>query len=153
MLGKRRASEGGATRGGGTAKTKSVPIWTHDFNCLAQTDQDLVPDSFERRSLQMAGLGEDKITLQEDWNAQAIYDVVLAKFPKLEEGRGFELLKTHEKGSKLLHVVDIPPSGYDVPYLKAVAHNAMIYIRPLQRDLSLLPEKRYFSYIKIWMFG
>ena len=68
--------------------------------------------------------------------------LILAKFPKLEEGGGFELLKTREKGSKLLHVVDIPPSGYDVSYLKAVAHNARVYIRPLQRDLSLLPEKK-----------
>lgn len=72
MLGKRRASEGRATRRDETAKTKSVPTWTHDFICLAQTDQDSVPDSFERVSFQMAGLGEDKITLQEDWNAQAI---------------------------------------------------------------------------------
>ena len=77
----------------------------------------------------MAGLGEDKITLQEDWNAQAIYDVILAKFPKLEEGGSFELLKTHEKESKLLHII-------------------YTTIRPFQRDLSLLPEKRYRSYIK-----
>ena len=53
----------------------------------------------------MAGLGEDKITLQEDSNAQAIYDVILAKFSKLEEGGGFELLKICEKESKLLHVI------------------------------------------------
>ena len=45
----------------------------------------------------MAGLGEDKITLQEDWNAQAIYDVILAKFPKSEEDGGFELLRLVRK--------------------------------------------------------
>ena len=38
------------------------------------------------------------IQLHEDWNAQAIYDVILAKIPKLEEGGGFELLETRENG-------------------------------------------------------
>ena len=53
-------------------------------------------------------------------------------------------MRTHYKGSKLLNVIDVPPSGYNVTYLKAIVHNAQIFIRPLQRDLSLEPEGEVF---------
>ena len=35
----------------------------------------------------------------------------------------------------------MPQQSYSVPYLRAVVHSARIFIRPLQRDLSLLPDK------------
>ena len=61
--------------------------------------------------------------------------------PQNHSSGGYELMRTQDKGSKLLNVIDVPPSGYSATYLKAVAHSARIFIRPLQRDLSLLPEK------------
>ena len=36
-------------------------------------------------------------------------------------------------------VIPPPPSGYDVTYLKSVAGQAKIYVRPLQKDLDLTP--------------
>ena len=36
-------------------------------------------------------------------------------------------------------VFPIPDGGYTIDYLKAIVHNAKIYIRPLQSDLSLNP--------------
>ena len=49
-------------RGKSSKKTKS-PKWTHTFVCLSKKDQDVVPDSDERSTLQMAGLGEKRIAL------------------------------------------------------------------------------------------
>ena len=88
----------------------------------------------------LAGLGE-KMVLDGDGDAQAIYDELLLQFPKLNEAGGFELLRTQDKGSKTLHIIDMPQQSYSVPYLRAVVHSARIFIRPLQRDLSLLPDK------------
>ena len=33
-----------------------------------------------------------------------------------------------------------PKNGYTVPYLRAVVHHAVVYIRPMQKDLSLDQE-------------
>ena len=39
-----------------------------------------------------------------------------------------------------LDVTPPPPSGYTADYLKRVAGQAKIYIRPLQKDLDLTPD-------------
>ena len=123
--------------------------------CLAETDQDIVPDPSDRASLQMAGLGEKKIQFDGDSDAHGIHEELLSQFPKLRESGGYELMRTQDKGSKFLNVIDVPPSGYSATYLKAVAHSARIFIRPLQRDLSLLPEKvevnNYFQFLYMYM--
>ena len=43
------------------------------------------------------------------------------------------------EGGKQLDIVASPESGYTVSYLRAVVHHAKIYIRPMQKDLSLEP--------------
>ena len=56
------------------------------------------------------------------------------------------------EGGKNLDVIASPPgSGYTVSYLRAVVHHAKVYIRPMQKDLSLEPLKEpvsncYLSY-------
>ena len=62
--------------------------------------------------------------------------ILIDEFPKLTSAGGYELLRS-DRGMKLLIVIDVPPCGYTVSYLKTVAHNAKIYIRPLQKDLSV----------------
>ena len=133
-------------RKGGTFKTPSkhplkrrktkVPTWTHTFVCLANKDQECIPEASERAELHLAGLGEKKIQLSTDSDANAIHFELLEQFPKLSGGGGYELLRS-ERGQKLLTV---PASGYTVSYLKTVAHSAKIYVRPLQRDLSIEVE-------------
>lgn len=59
-------------------------------------------------------------------------------FPKLKEGGGFELLRVIERG-RMLEVIPVPPDGYTVPYLKDVVQQAKVYIRPIQRSLSMEP--------------
>ena len=49
------------------------------------------------------------------------------------------MLHSEESCPRELVVIPIPDGGYTVDYLKAIVHNAKLYIRPLQSDLSLEP--------------
>ncbi|XP_019853033.1 PREDICTED: uncharacterized protein LOC109582636 [Amphimedon queenslandica] len=138
--GERRAGHSSKQLKPPAKKKAKVPSWTHNFVCLARVEQDIVPDSSERAVLQIAGLGEKKIQFPVDADSYYVYDELIASFPKLRNCGGFELLRTHDR-SKLLIEIEVPPSGYTVAYLKPVVHNAKIFIRPLQKDLSLEPEK------------
>lgn len=114
-------------------------MWTHTFVCLSRHDQQVVPNSDERGHLQMAGLGEKKISIPIDADSGEIYSELYFHFTKLKNGGGFEMLRMADHGSKSLQVIAAPTSGYTVPYLRAVVHNAKIYLRPLQRNLDIDP--------------
>ena len=43
------------------------------------------------------------------------------------------------QGSKILEVVPVPPSGYNVQYLKSILSQAKAYVRPIQKHLLLEP--------------
>ena len=109
--------------------------------CLASTSQESLPDGEERAALQIAGLGEKRISSNAYADAQEIYQDLAFHFPKLCDGGGFELLRIPEGGGKQLDVIASPESGYTVSYLRAVVHHAKIFIRPMQKDLSLEPQK------------
>ena len=145
FVGKRKMQGNGARK----SKRKRMQMWTHTFVCLAKTQQDILPDGEERAILQIAGLGEKRISLFASSEAHEIYQELLVAFPKLSEAGGFELLRVPEGGGKQLDVIAAPESGYSVSYLKAVIHHAKIYIRPLQQDLSLDPIKEEVPSIKI----
>lgn len=134
LVGKKR------NRGGGGKKKKKLPSWTHTYVCLASPTQRYVPDSDERATLQLAGLGEKKISIDAYSEAEDIHQDLLYHYPKLKEGGGYELLRAGEGGGKVLQVIACPESGYSVTYLRAVVHHAKIYIRPLQRNLNTDPE-------------
>ena len=134
------------------SKKKKLPTWTHTFVCLASVNQETLPDGQERADLQIAGLGEKRITLSAYADAQEMYDELAFQFSKLSESGGFELLRVPE-GGKQLDVIASPESGYTVSYLRAVVHHAKIYIRPMQKDLSLEPIKEPVSSDSIWYSG
>ena len=98
---------------------------------------EVVPDSQERSCLMIAGLGEKKIQLDDFCEWEEIYAELIFQYPKLKDGGGFELLRVGEGGGKRLQVIACPPKGYTVAYLRAVVHHAIVYIRPLQRDLCV----------------
>ena len=124
----------------GGNKRKKLPTWTHTFVCLASRSSAVVPDGQERASLILAGLGEKKIQFDEYAVWQEIYEELMFQYPKLKESGGFELLRVSEGGGKRLQTIACPPDGYTVVYLRAVVHHATVYIRPLQRDISLVTE-------------
>ena len=71
---------------------KKIPTWSHMFVCLANINQDTLP------TLQIAGLGEKKMSLNAYVDAQDIYHDLLFQFPKLSDSGGFELLRIPEGG-------------------------------------------------------
>ncbi len=133
FLGSKRSR---APEKGKNVKRSRISTWTHTFVCLSRNDQEDVPDSDERGKLQMAGLGEKKLSIPLDANNSKINEELQYHFQKLQYAGGFEMLRLADSGLRLLQVIPIPPMGYTVPYLKAVVHNAKIYVRPLQKNLD-----------------
>ena len=78
-----------------------MPIWTHTFVCLSSVSQETLPDGQERADLQIAGLGEKRITLSTYADAQENYDELVFQFSKLSTTGGFELLRVPEGGKQL----------------------------------------------------
>ena len=66
----------GSFKKGGN-KRKRIPSWTHTFVCLANVHQKSVPDSQEGAELLLAGLGENKLTLDEHCQWLEIYSELM----------------------------------------------------------------------------
>ena len=64
---------------------------------------------------------------------------ILLYYPRLNDGGGYEFLRTDEKNRKYLTCIPPPSGGYTTTYLKSVVHQAKLYIRPLQQNLDLTP--------------
>ena len=120
---------------------KKAKIWDHHFFCLASKTQCSPPGPIDRGHLMQAGLGGKSLSFMETSDAEMFHEDLLDAFPKLHTGGGYELLRTNERNSRSLDVIPPPPSGYTVEYLKSVAGQAKIYIRPLQKDLDLAPAE------------
>ena len=101
------------------------------FVCLASRNATSVPSS--KTLLNTAGLGEKKITFKEDADANDLYRKLLLVYPKLEEAGGYELLRVFPN-TKKLHQIVVPLMPV---HLKEEVGLSRIYIRPLQRDISL----------------
>lgn len=122
-------------------KKAAAATWSHTFVCLANVDNDTVPDGSYQSELQLAGLGEKRITFLACSDVHDIFAELSFQYPQLVQSGGFELLRVPEGGGKQLDVIVSPENGYTASYLKAVVHHAKIYIRPLQQSLSLDPVK------------
>ena len=120
----------------GPSKRK-ITMWHHDFICLASTGQDTPPSPMDRALLMQAGLGLKHLSFPECSNSEMIHQDLVEAFPKLKEAGGFEFLRSSMRSSKILDVIPLPPSGYSVTYLKSIAGQAKIYLRPIQENLSL----------------
>lgn len=97
------------------------------------------PSSLETADLIRAGLGKKHLTLFDGDGSQELHTEILNAFPRLREGGGYELMRVAEYGQRSLQVIPSPSEGYSVAYLKEVLRQAKVYIRPLQKDLTLEP--------------
>jgi len=93
----------------------------------------------DRGQLLQAGLGDKNISFVESADAEDLHYDLLEAFPKLKSGGGYELMRTSDRGNRSLAVIPCPSSGYTIAYLRSVAGQAKVYIRPLQKDLDLSP--------------
>ena len=122
----------------GVKRRRSPPVWTHTFVCLSNRNADMIPSGSDRAQLQIAGLGEKRLSFNLDSSPHDFYREIVSYFPKLSTGGGFELLRcTNPRQS--LEIISAPSHGYSASFLKAVVQQAKIYIRPLQRDLPYTP--------------
>ena len=121
-------------------KTK-ISVWRHNFVCLAYVSDDLVPSNMAKANLIRAGLGLKEITLALHGDSSDFHQEVICAFPKLQNGGGYELLRTAEGNSRLLHLIPPLAGGYTASYLKSIMAQSKVYIRPLQSDLSMEPNK------------
>ena len=126
-------------RRGSRGKTKKVKIsmWEHEFICLAYTDQTNPPSPMDKAELIRAGLGPRKLSLFEFGSSGEFYDTIIGAFPKLVEGGGFDLLRTVPNNNKELCVIPPPIGGHTVDYIKNIVSQAKVYVRPIQKNLSL----------------
>ena len=76
--------------------------------CLASVKQDYVPDTQERGTLQLAGLGEKRVTVFVNSDSYDLYMELTSVYPKLTEGGGYDLLRVQEGGGKQLVVIACP---------------------------------------------
>ena len=86
-----------------------------------------------------AGLGKKRITIVECGDSTDMHEEILSSFPALKAAGGHELMRIGERHRNKLEVIPVHLQGYTPHYLKEVARQAKIYIRPLQRDLPLKP--------------
>lgn len=111
------------------------PQWSHVFVCLSSTDWQHVPSFAEKAELALSGLGEKKISFPANENFDASIN---REFPSLREGGGYQVLRSN---AKILQSLPTPKGGYSVEYLKGVLAQAKGYIRPLQKDLTLMKQE------------
>lgn len=125
----------GKKRGPSAAATSTS--WKHSYFCLSSTSADRVPTSQSGKLvLEEAGLGEKAVTVPDlDCSAEEFCEVLMGAYPKLRSGGGFELLRCKSKSRDLVligHRISNVPR-----LLKRSVGNGRIYVRPVQRDLSL----------------
>ena len=86
-----------------------------------------------------AGLGKKRITIIECGDGADMHEEILSSFPALKAAGGYELMRVGERQRNKLEVIPVHLQGYTHHYLKEVARQAKIYIRPLQCNLPLKP--------------
>ena len=75
------------------------------------------------------------MALSQNSDSDDVNHYILEAFPQLRDAGGYELLRA--TAGRFLEVIPIPPDRYTPAYLKEVVHQAKIYIRPIQKCLSL----------------
>ena len=61
---------------------------------------------------------------------------ILKMYPKLHDGGGYKLLRTPDS-LREQNVITLPSCGYTTTNVKSIVNQAKVYIRSLQKDLSL----------------
>ena len=136
------------TTGGKEKKQPKKRTWTGQFICLSDRSQEMLPTPSERQVLYNAGLGLRKITFDFQDGENAVYDKLMEEeikedgetigFPALKNSGGFEFLRCIPN-CKALETLNC---SLDVQSLKTCIGQGKIYIRPIQKSLSIIPLKR-----------
>ena len=112
--------------------------WTHTFVSLGRMSDNEVPSTAYKSQLSGASLGEKKITFEKKSSCGYFHEKLLESYPKLKEGGGYKLMRTKFRSTSKLEILQPKGNGgHNVLDLKEMVSSAKIYVRPLQKDLSL----------------
>ena len=117
-----------------------VPVrntWSRIFVCLLKRSATTAPSAAEKVQMALAGLDERTICFTKGGNSEHVHQKILEAFPMLSVVGGYQILRTGERGNRELLLIDIPPGGYTVSYLKSTIASAKGYIRPFQKDIVI----------------
>ena len=81
-----------------------------------------------------AGLGKKTLAVYYG-DTEDLHKSIIDAFPQLSDAGGYELLRLSEVNRRSLELIPVPPSGYSAEYHKECVHQAMVYVRPIQRNL------------------
>ncbi len=117
-----------------TRKLKKTITWTNKFVCLSGNNVSKAPTTNTSKMLLLsAGLGEKKIVIKDiDCTPNQFQEELTKHFPKLRDGGGFEFLRCIPNSRNLEVVPSLSPR-----LLKREIGNGRVYIRPVQKPLSL----------------
>lgn len=123
----------------GSSKRRKLITWTQKFLCLACTDSVRVPHAVHKCLLEVAGLGERKIVIPDiDYCLTEFNEEIIKAFPKLAGAGGFEFLRC-VPNTRDLELIEYDESTTP-RLLKQKIGNGKLYIRPIQKDLSMESE-------------
>ena len=125
----------------GSKKKEKKQSWTVRFVCLDSTDATSAPCTpSAKEKLLTAGLGEQKTMIPDvSCTKSEFNDAILELFPRLRESGGYELLKCIPN-SKHLEIISSRISQ-SPRLLRSVVGNGRVFIRPIQKSLSLVPDE------------
>ena len=105
-----------------------------------------MPSRSEKFQLQDPGLGRKTIVFHRKDQPLAFAEKVESVYPKLKDAGGFELLRSGPSNIDLV-VITPPASGYSFAFLRESSGlgQAVAYIRPLQKSLSMAVAKNVFK--------
>ena len=112
--------------------------WTVTIVCLSNTNDIQVPcNATLKVDLINAGLGEKRTTIPDiSCSKEDFYHHILSLFPKLKDAGGFELLRCIQN-SKTLQVIS---NKLNTSVVKSIIGSGKLYVRPIQKNLSIEPE-------------
>ena len=73
---------------------KPKDTWTHEFVCLRDPNQAVVPNKAQQLELQLAGLGRKKVTFGNKDGPLQVKEKLEKIYPKLKDAGGFEILRS-----------------------------------------------------------
>jgi hypothetical protein len=112
---------------------KKIQTCTLKCFCLSKVNDEKPPTTISAKAaLSNSGLGPGSITC--DVNSLNIHDMLIERFPLLETAGGYELF-LFQRGGQDQGFYKLP-MPYSPARLKEIAGQAMIYVRPLQRNLE-----------------
>ena len=85
-------------------------------------------------------------------DAQHIHSVIMKEFPVLTMCGGYTLLRLAENSHNMV-VIEGPDNGMTVRYLKDILNYAKLYIRPLQKDITMKPYSTPQVRLEDYYFG